>query len=389
MGRIKNKPLQNSEENIDISGESWVGKAFSHPERVIHLGTCFSGVGAIEYAFKRLGLKTKIEFAGDIDKNCKKTYFENYDISESRWHTDIHEFSAAKYKYKIDLLVGGAPCQAFSTVGDQKGFDDTRGTLFREFARIVTECRPKVFIFENVRGLFNHDGGNTWEVIKNTFENYCQYDIHYQLLNSRDYGIPQVRERLYCIGFRKPTSFKYPKPVDLPYKMYDFLEDCTISEYYDKEKNIKALSPDKSRVPLLMDGTEKPKFNEFVYPITDVDDKFYLSENVARYVLAGGTKNFKTSTETDRDVARTLLQSMHKMHRAGVDNYVTYRKDKGINGIRKLTPRECFRLMGFKDDFVIPVPNTAAYMQAGNSIVVDVLIALLKQLDITTYGRKK
>ena len=129
-----------------------------------------------------------------------------------------------------------------------------------------------------------------------------------------------------------------------------------------------------------------PRFNEFVFPITDVADKYYLSEKVAKYVLASGTKSFKTSVETDRKIARTLLQSMHKMHRAGVDNYVTYKKDKGINGIRKLTPRECFRLMGFKDDFKIAVSDTPAYMEAGNSIVVDVLIALLKQLDITKYG---
>ena len=102
--------------------------------------------------------------------------------------------------------------------------------------------------------------------------------------------------------------------------------------------------------------------------------------------MAGGTKSFRTSTKTDLDIARPLLQSMHKMHRAGVDNYVTFRKDKGINGIRKLTPRECFRLMGFRDDFKIVVSNTAAYMQAGNSIVVDVFMAILKQLDITKYG---
>lgn len=120
-----------------------------------------------------------------------------------------------------------------------------------------------------------------------------------------------------------------------------------------------------------------------------MDDKYYLSEKVAKYVLAGGTKTFKTSTKTDLDIARPLLQSMHKMHRAGVDNYVTYRKDKGVNGIRKLTPRECFRLMGFKDDFKIVVSNTAAYMEAGNSIVVDVLIALLKQMDITKYGKEQ
>ena len=120
--------------------------------------------------------------------------------------------------------------------------------------------------------------------------------------------------------------------------------------------------------------------------INEVDDKYYLSEKVAKYVLCTGTKNFKTPVKTDLDIARPLLQSMHKMHRAGVDNYVTYNKAKGIDGLRKLTPRECLRLMGFKDDFKLVVSNTSAYMEAGNSIVVDVLIALLKQMDITKYG---
>ncbi|MDY4562087.1 MAG: DNA (cytosine-5-)-methyltransferase [Candidatus Cryptobacteroides sp.] len=382
------KPIQNSAENIDTTGVPWTDRSFAFPKRTIRLGTCFSGIGAIEYAFKRLELNCKIQFAGDIDANCKKTYFANFDISEEQWHTDIYNFSAKKFRNKIDLLVGGAPCQAFSTVGAKRGFEDTRGTLFREFARVIKECRPKVFIFENVQGLFKHDSGRTWEVIKNTFEDYCGYDVHFQLLNSRDYGIPQVRERLYCIGFRRKTNFKYPAPIELKYKMYDFLEDCTDSEYYVQSENTKAITPISSRKVRIAKGLFHERFNEFVFPITDVDDKYYLSPSVAKYVLAGGTKNFKTSTETDRPVARTLLQSMHKMHRAGVDNYVTYRKDKGVNGIRKLTPRECFRLMGFKDDFKIVVPNTAAYMEAGNSIVVDVLIAILKQMDITKYAKE-
>lgn len=378
--------IQNTPENIDWDGLVWTEREFSHPERTIRIGTSFSGVGAIEYAFKRLGLNSQILFAGDIDKNCKKSYFANYTINDEQWHTDIHDFDATPFRNKIDLLVGGAPCQAFSTVGGQLGFEDTRGTLFREFARLVKECKPKVFIFENVQGLFKHDGGKTWTVIKNTFEQYCGYDIHFQLLNSRDYGIPQVRERLYCIGFRKKTVFKYPRPIETDYKMYDFLEDCTLSDYVCESGDKKVITPYPERKEILANGEDTPRFNEFVFPITDVADKYYLSEKVAKYVLASGTKSFKTSVETDRKIARTLLQSMHKMHRAGVDNYVTYKKDKGINGIRKLTPRECFRLMGFKDDFKIAVSDTPAYMEAGNSIVVDVLIALLKQLDITKYG---
>ena len=123
-------------------------------------------------------------------------------------------------------------------------------------------------------------------------------------------------------------------------------------------------------------------FDEFIFNVDEVEEKYFLSQKVKRYVLSPGTKNFKTSTITDLPVARPLLQSMHKMHRAGVDNYVTYPKGR----IRKLTPRECLRLMGFRDDFKIVVSNTQMYRQAGNSIVADVLVALLKQMDITKYG---
>lgn len=381
--------IQNTPENIDIKGLSWVEREFEFPNRTIRIATSFSGIGAIEYAFKRLGLHTEIIFAGDIDANCKTTYFANYNITADRWHTDIHDLDATPYRGMVDLFVGGAPCQAFSIVGEQRGFEDTRGTLFREFARVVKECQPKVFIFENVQGLFKHDKGKTWEVIYNTFKDYCGYDIHYQLMNARDYGIPQTRERLYCIGFRQKTDFKYPAPIPLRYKMYDFLEDWTESKYYDKTLNAKVLSDDVEHRQSLLTNVAQERFNDFIFAINEIEDKYYLSEKVAKYVLCAGTKTFKTPIKTDLDIARPLLQSMHKMHRAGIDNYVTFNKAKGINGLRKLTPRECLRLMGFKDDFKIVVSNTSAYMEAGNSIVVDVLIAILKQMDITKYGIDK
>lgn len=372
---------------IDETGVPWHKKGFKQPNRTIQVATTFSGIGAIEYAFHRLGLNHKIMFAGDINNNCKTAYTANYDLEAHAWHTDICSFSATGYKGEIDLLVGGAPCQAFSIVGNRLGFDDTRGTLFREFARIVKECEPKVFIFENVQGLYNHDNGRTWEVISNTFQEYCGYHIYFRRLNSKNYGIPQHRERLFCIGFKEHTNFLFPKPIELNYKMYDFLEDYRGGEYYIKEKDIKVITPDKSRINDLALGITLPNFNEFIFKCSEIKDKYYLSEKVAKYVLAGGTKNFKTSSKTDLNIARPLLQTMHKMHRAGVDNYVTYNKNKGINGLRRLTPRECLRLMGFRDDFSINVSDTATYMQAGNSIVVDVLIALLKQIDITQYGR--
>ena len=169
-----------TETELNLNGLGWQQKKFANPNATIRIGTTFSGIGAIEYAFKRLSLKTEIMFAGDINENCRKSYFANYDIKNDSWHTDIHDFNAKPFLNKIDLLVGGAPCQAFSIVGNRLGFEDTRGTLFREFARVIKECKPKVFIFENVQGLYKHDKGKTWEVISNTFREYCGYHIFFR-----------------------------------------------------------------------------------------------------------------------------------------------------------------------------------------------------------------
>ena len=389
---------------------NWKDLEFSKPEKTIRIGTMFSGIGAIEHAFQRLGLKHKIAFAGDIEPNCKKSYFANYDIKEKDWFTDIRDFDAKPYAGKVDFIIGGAPCQAFSMVGKRLGFEDARGTLFYEFARVVKETSPKVFLFENVKGLLSHDKGRTWHVMHDIFEE-LGYTVYFRVLNSKDYGIPQHRERVYCLGFKnKKTKFEFPAPIPLEYKMYDFLEDYIDTKYFLKEKGIKFVTSQKNRekcytqingdIALCQKRNQQfnwhadfvyhpdskltpsdEAFDEFIFDVKDVEEKYYLSDKVKKYVLAGGTKNFKTSTKTDLDIARPLLQSMHKMHRAGVDNYVTHK-----GRIRKLTPRECLRLMGFKDSFKIVVSDTATYQQAGNSIVVDVLIALLKQMDITKYG---
>ena len=146
----ESKPMMGDLFSSDEILVDWRDLQFSHPERKIRLATSFSGIGAIEHAFQRLGLDFEIVFAGDIDDKCKKSYFANYHISEEQWHSDIHALDATPFLGKIDIFVGGAPCQAFSMVGKRKGFEDTRGTLFREFARVVKECQPKVFIFENV-----------------------------------------------------------------------------------------------------------------------------------------------------------------------------------------------------------------------------------------------
>ncbi|WP_375559301.1 DNA (cytosine-5-)-methyltransferase [Bernardetia sp. OM2101] len=389
--------------------EPWTEKEFEFPNRITRVATLFSGIGAIEYAFKRLNLNTEIVFASDTDKFVKQSYFENYKINESNWYNNVLDLTneeAKQYEGKIDILVGGSPCQSFSMVGKRGGLEDTRGTLFYEFARIVKATQPKVFIFENVKGLINHDKGNTFETIKATFDE-LGYKYSYKVMNAKDYGIPQHRERIFVLGFKnKKTSFEFPEPIELEYKMQDFLEDYTDSKYYLKEKGVKFVTSSKNRKKrytqingdvaicqkanqqfnwhgdFVFESQENQEFDEFIFDVNNVEEKYYLSEKVTKYVLSEGTKNFKTKIKTDLEVARPLLQSMHKMHRAGVDNYVTHNKGR----IRKLTPKECLRLMGFRDDFKQVVSDTQMYRQAGNSIVVDVLIALLKQIDITKFA---
>lgn len=408
--KIVNKQILSylSHQESNESEKDWRQKEFTNQNAVIRIGTMFSGIGAIEYAFKRLNLKTEILFASDIDNFAKQSYFDNYDVTEDKWYNDVRDIDGKKYKNKIDLLVGGSPCQSFSMVGKRKGFEDTRGTLFYEFARVLKESQPQVFIFENVKGLLNHDKGNTFETIKETFKE-LGYNFHVQVLNAKNYGIPQHRERVFVVGFKNnAVKFKFPEPVVLEYKMQDFLEDYIDSKYYLKEKGVKFVTSSKNRTKrytqingnialcqkanqqfnwhgdFIFEEQSQSDFNEFIFDVNEVEEKYYLSEKTKDYVLSPGTKTFKTTVKTDLEIARPLLQSMHKMHRSGVDNYVTH-----TGRIRKLTPKECLRLMGFRDDFKQVVSDTQMYRQAGNSIVVDVLIALLKQMDITKFAKNE
>lgn len=404
----ENDAISIVEDNPDLfNPHDWRTKPFSNPDGEIRIATLFSGIGAAEQAFKRLKLNHSIAFAGDIDSHVKQSYFANYEIGASDWHDDVTKFTAKKYKGKVDILMGGSPCQAFSMVGKRKGLADIRGTLFYDFARIVEETKPKVFIYENVKGLTNHDGGKTWQVVQDVFHE-LGYNIFSKILNSKDYGMPQHRERIFCVGFKDHNiNFEFPTKIKLEHTMQDFLEDYKGSKYFLKEKGIKFVTSSKNKTKrytqingdvmlcqkanqqfnwhgdFVFEPAGENEFDEFIFDVSKVEEKYYLSDKVRDYVLAGGTKNFKTSTKTDLLVARPLLQTMHKMHRAGVDNYVTHNRGK----IRKLTPKECLRLMGFRDDFKIAVSDTQMYRQAGNSIVVDVIIALLKQMDITQFTK--
>lgn len=327
----------------------------------------------------------------------KASYTANYHINADDFHWNIAFLDGKQYTGKVDLFVGGSPCQSFSFVGKQRGLDDTRGTLFYEYARLIDEIKPKVFIYENVRAVTSHDGGKTWEKMQQVFSE-LDYSFSWKVLNARDYGIPQNRERLFVVGFRNDldldVEFVFPKAIELEKKMQDFLLDNAPGGYFLPKKGVAFVTNEKnlSKRFTQIDGDvqlcqkKNQQFNwhgDFVFQseeeaeknhIPDLE-KYYLSEKVRKYVLSTGTKNFFSKPKTDLEVARPLLTTMHKMHRAGVDNYVTTE-----GRLRKLTPRECLRLMGFSDSFKIVVSDTSMYQQAGNSIVVDVLIHIIEQI---------
>jgi DNA (cytosine-5)-methyltransferase 1 len=381
------------EETVGIEKRSdWRKKEFSKPNGLIHIGTSFSGIGAVEHALDRMGIKHEILFAGDIDDKCKKAYFANYNISETQWHTDVHDFNAKPFKDKIDLFVGGAPCQAFSLRGKHGGFEDTRGTLFREFARIVMECRPKIFIFENVKGMLSHDKGNTWKVIKETFEKDCGYDVHFKVLNGKDYGIPQSRERLFCIGFKEKTDFSFPAPIHLKKTIYDFLEQSIDKKYFLKHKGVnfitRRINHQKSYTqingdimlcqkrnqqfnwhgdfvfhPLAAKDNNETVVDDLIFKVSDYEESYYIKYHPERYAL------------------KRYEDGQYGLYKETLENI-----DLNYGRYRKMTPRECLRLMGFDDSFKIVVNDTESYKQSGNSIIVDVLIAILKELDITKYA---
>jgi DNA (cytosine-5)-methyltransferase 1 len=239
------------------SSINWEKKKFTNPNATVNVGTLFSGIGAVEQALKQLKVKHNIIFAGDIDKHVKDSYFANYKISEEDWHSDITDFlkepkSVKKYKNKIDLLVGGSPCQSFSMVGKRGGFEDTRGTLFHEFIRVIHTVKPKVFIYENVLGLLNHDDGQTWEIVQEQFD-LLGYNFFPMILNAKDYGIPQNRERIFVVGFKnKKHTIEIPKPIDLKKTMQDLLEDyqnpntLVDPKYYLGEKGVNFVTSEKN-----------------------------------------------------------------------------------------------------------------------------------------------
>lgn len=313
-----------------------------------HLKTVslFSGAGGLDLGFLNNGFD--VIWANDHDKYAVESYKAN--IGNHIEQGDIFELWNEVPKH--DVLLAGFPCQPFSLMGKKLGFEDDRGTLFFVIQKILEKHSPGVIVLENVKGLEKHDSGKTFKKMKKILDEELGYELFYKVLNTADFGIPQVRRRLFVVGFKRDQydisslEFSFPKEI-------------------------------KDSTPNVMKLLDK-----------DVDKKYFLSEKILPTILSHGTGNYYSKSEIDLSIARPLCATMHKMHRANQDNYYTDEinrskftaTDKKISSVRRLTPNECRKLQGFPSDWKQVVSDTQAYRQFGNAVTVDVAYYVGKEI---------
>ena len=296
----------------------------------------FAGIGGTRLGFYQTNA-VNIVFSSEWDKFAQKTYYANYGDMPHGDITKINEKDVPDH----DILVGGFPCVAFSQAGLKLGFDDTRGTLFRDIARIVKEKRPKAFLLENVKNLLGHDKGRTFKVIYNTFAD-MDYAVFYHVFAAKDFGVPQNRERIYIVGFDKKqvtnwNDFSFPTEPKTPTSVGDILESNVDPKYTISDK--------------LWAGHQRRKIENkaagkgFGYGLFNANSP-YTNTISARYY---------------KDGSEILIEQPGK-------------------NPRKITPREASRLQGFPREFIIPVSDTQAYKQFGNSVAVPVINAIAKEI---------
>ena len=309
----------------------------------------FAGIGGMRIAFERTG--GRCVFSSENNNYSQMTYEENFGEKPNGDITKIFEKDIPNH----DILVGGFPCQPFSIAGVSSkkhlgrahGFDarttptksnplgETQGTLFFDIARIIREKRPSAFLLENVKNLKGHDKGNTFRVIMRVLREELGYDVHYKIVDASSL-VPQHRERIFIVGFRKPMDFEFPKLVDKRPKLNDVLERKVGGKYTLTDGTWKSLQRHKEM--------HSAKGNGFGYSMADKDG-----------------------------IAKTLSARYYK---DGAEILIP----QGADNPRRLTPRECARIMGFPEKFKIPVSDNQAYRQFGNAVVVPVVTEIAKSL---------
>lgn len=312
----------------------------------------FAGIGGFRLAMQNLG--GKCVFTSEWDKEAQRTYKVNFgevpfgDITKERVKNYIPD--------NFHLLCAGFPCQAFSIAGKRGGFDDTRGTLFFDVAEIIKRKRPKAIFLENVKGLRNHDKGKTLATILNVLRNDLGYYVpEPEIINAKEFGVPQNRERIYIVGFRNDlgiSSFEYPKPLNKKVTFAKVKEKKVVpTRYYLSTQYVQTLVNHKAR--------HEGKGNGFGYAIIP-------DEGIANAIVVGGM-----GRERNLVIDNRITDFTPTTHIKGTVNR---------EGIRKMTPREWARLQGFPDKYIIPVADASAYKQFGNSVAVPAIQATAKSI---------
>jgi len=312
----------------------------------------FAGIGGFRIALQNLG--GKCVFTSEWDENAKKTYKANFG------ETPFGDITKEKIKNYIPndfhVLCAGFPCQAFSIAGKRGGFEDTRGTLFFDVAQIIRDKQPEAIFLENVKGLKSHDKGKTLETILNVLRNDLGYYVpDPQIMNAKEFGVAQNRERIYIVGFRgdlEINSFEYPEPLNEKVTFKDIKEaDVVPTKYYLSNQYLQTLKNHKER--------HANKGNGFGYQIIKDDE-------ISNSILVGGM-----GRERNLVIDNRITDYTPSTHIKGEVNR---------EGVRKMTPREWARLQGFPDHFVIPVADASAYKQFGNSVAIPAIQATAEKI---------
>ena len=312
----------------------------------------FAGIGGFRLAMQNLG--GKCVFTSEWDKDAKRTYKANF--GERPFGDITKEETKAFIPDGFDLLCAGFPCQAFSIAGKRGGFEDTRGTLFFDVAEIIKRKQPKAIFLENVKGLRNHNGGKTLATILNVLRNDLGYFVpEPQIINAKDFGVPQNRERIYIVGFHPSTNvteFNYPKPLNKKVTFADIKEkEVPATKYFLSTQYVQTLVNHKAR--------HEGKGNGFGYAIIPDD-------GISNAIVVGGM-----GRERNLVLDHRITDFTPTTHIKGTVNR---------EGIRKMTPREWARLQGFPDEFIIPVADASAYKQFGNSVAVPAIQATANEI---------
>lgn len=377
-------------------------------KKIIKVGSDFSGVGAFDFAIKRIAAKKNLEikniFACDMDKFARESYLANHEAPDD-YPSNVYERDIPNCS--LDIYMTSPPCQAFSIAGKRKGKDDERGRgiLFFNSLEFIETNRPRFFIFENVKGLLSHDkpkdsssefgrtfqewinhlGGKSINGLTNLFpeENSVPYHLYFKVLNTKEHGVPQNRERVFLIGIRddEDNVFSWPNEEPTTKRLKDVLEENVDPKYFLSEKMVKGLLSVNEKPTGF---TFKPKDGEsFGNCITARCFKMGADDNYVK--IKSATSNpFEVAEEND-SVNFAVPNSETRRGRVGKQCAQTL--DTGcqqgvFNGdsIRRLTPRECFRLQDFPDSFKFVVSDSQLYKQAGNSITVRVLEKIIDKL---------